>query len=122
MSWIGDLRRQGIAAALGAALLFGGGTPLAKMLLAGMNPWLLAGLLYLGSGLGLTLYRAIAHLPRAHVHRGEWPWLLGAVFAGGVIGPVLLMFGLSGMQASQVLAETSENCDSNGRFGSEAEA
>jgi drug/metabolite transporter (DMT)-like permease len=100
MSWIRDLRRPGIAAALGAALLFGGGTPLAKLLLAGLNPWLLAGLLYLGSGLGLTLYRFIARMPRAHVQRGEWPWLAGAILAGGVIGPVLLMFGLTGMQAS----------------------
>ena len=100
MSWIHDLRRPGIAAALGAALLFGAGTPLAKMLLAGVNPWLLAGLLYLGSGLGLALYRLIARIPHAHVQRDERPWLVGAILFGGVIGPVLLMFGLTGMQAS----------------------
>jgi drug/metabolite transporter (DMT)-like permease len=49
----------GVGAALGAALLFGAGTPLAKLLLASTSPWLLAGLLYLGSGLGLTLVRLL---------------------------------------------------------------
>ena len=49
------LRQPGVAAALVAAPLFGAGTPLAKLLLHSVNPWLLAGLLYLGSGLGLWL-------------------------------------------------------------------
>lgn len=49
------LRQPGVAAALVAALLFGAGTPLAKLLLHSVNPWLLAGLLDLGSGLGLWL-------------------------------------------------------------------
>ena len=47
----------GVLAALGSALLFGAGTPLAKWLLGQMSPWLLAGLLYLGSGIGLGIYR-----------------------------------------------------------------
>ena len=55
--WTTGLRQPGVAAALGAALLFGAGTPLAKLLLTQANPWLLAGLLYLGSGLGLTAVR-----------------------------------------------------------------
>ncbi|MEO5771367.1 MAG: EamA family transporter [Burkholderiaceae bacterium] len=91
----------GVAAALGAALLFGVGTPLAKLLLAGTDPWLLAGLLYLGSGLGLTLLRMVRRSQqRAQLARGEWPWLVGAVLSGGVVGPVLLMWGLAGMPAS----------------------
>ncbi len=91
----------GVGAALGAALLFGAGTPLAKLLLEGTSPWLLAGLLYLGSGLGLTLWRLLRRSePRARLAPGEWPWLVGAVVAGGVVGPVLLMWGLVGMQAS----------------------
>ena len=40
----------GVGAALGAVLLFGAGTPLAKLLLVDARPWLLAGLLYLGLG------------------------------------------------------------------------
>jgi drug/metabolite transporter (DMT)-like permease len=42
--------------AIASAALFGTSTPLAKLLLGdGVDPWLLAGLLYLGSGLGLGL-------------------------------------------------------------------
>ena len=91
----------GIAAALGAALLFGVGTPLSKLLLAGTDPWLLAGLLYAGSGLGLTLWRLLRPTAaRARLAPGDGRWLAGAVLAGGVVGPVLLMWGLANMPAS----------------------
>jgi drug/metabolite transporter (DMT)-like permease len=85
---------------LGAALLFGASTPLAKMLLHDVGPWLLAGLFYLGSGIGLSLWRVLTRAAPVHLTRGEAGWLAGAIFSGGVIGPVLLMFGLSGMHAS----------------------
>ncbi|HEY0208601.1 DMT family transporter [Acerihabitans sp.] len=94
------LRRPGVLAALGAAILFGAGTPLAKLMLTSVNPWLLAGLLYLGSGLGLTLYRVIRRAPRVILPRSEMPWFAGAIITGGIIGPVLLMLGLAAMPAS----------------------
>jgi len=100
MDWKYGLRQPGVMAALGASLLFGGGTPLAKGLLASVDPWLLAGLLYLGSGAGLALYRLVHHSPAEKLPLKEWGWLAGAIFAGGVVGPVLLMFGLTGMPAS----------------------
>ncbi|MBI5816612.1 MAG: DMT family transporter [Nitrospinae bacterium] len=100
MDWKQGLRRPGVPAALGAALLFGGGTPLAKWLLESVSPWLLAGLFYLGSGAGLLLYRFVRRAPAVRLAPGEWPWLAGAIAAGGVAGPVLLMFGLAGMPAS----------------------
>lgn len=100
MNWPHKLRQPGIAAALGAALLFGAGTPLAKGLLLVVDPWLLAGLLYLGSGLGLALYRVLRRAPPARLSEAEWPWLMGAVIAGGMVGPVLLMLGLSSMPAA----------------------
>ncbi len=89
----------GVVAALGAAVLFGLSTPLAKPLAASMAPLLLAGLLYLGSGLGLAVLLAlrVASGDRASI---TWPrgadvgWLLGAIAAGGAIGPTLLMVGL----------------------------
>ncbi|MEF8700261.1 MAG: DMT family transporter [Candidatus Accumulibacter sp. UW20] len=90
----------GIAAALGAALLFGAGTPLAKVLLQDVSPWLLAGLFYLGSGTGLSLYRLLRRAAPVRLPEAEAGWFAGAILAGGVIGPVLLMFGLSGMPAS----------------------
>ncbi|HSN20472.1 MAG TPA: DMT family transporter [Usitatibacter sp.] len=90
----------GIPAALGAALLFGAGTPLAKPLLGAVSPWMLAGILYLGSGAGLAAARAARRERGARLARAEIPWLAGAVALGGVAGPVLLLWGLSGMPAS----------------------
>ncbi|WP_114431653.1 DMT family transporter [Phyllobacterium bourgognense] len=90
----------GVVAALTAAALFGIGTPLAKLLLSTVSPWMLAGLLYLGSGLGLALYRWIKRSPGVSLPPHELPWFIGAVTAGGVAGPVLLMLGLVGMPAS----------------------
>ena len=100
MNWKNGLRQPGILAALGAALLFGAGTPLAKWLLDTIDPWLMAGLLYLGSGVGLTLYRHLKKMPAIHLSRHEVPWLVGAILAGGIVGPVLLMKGLTAMPAS----------------------
>ena len=99
LRWL-DSRRTGVAAALGAAVLFGAGTPLAKWLLGALSPWLLAGLLYLGAGLGLMIYRVLRKAPAARLPRSQVPWLVGAIVAGGVVGPVLLMFGLNGLPAS----------------------
>ncbi|MFZ1538207.1 MAG: DMT family transporter [Chromatiaceae bacterium] len=83
--------------ALLAASLFGASTPFAKLLVGEMPPLLLGGLLYLGSGIGLTL----ARLARDRGWRAsgltpqEWPWLLGAILFGGVLAPVGLMVGLT---------------------------
>ena len=86
--------------ALLAALLFGASTPFAKRLGSDVSPLLLAGLLYAGSGLGLAILlaarradgrQAIADILRA---RRQWPWLGGAIVAGGIAGPALWMVGL----------------------------
>ncbi|SER52853.1 DMT family transporter [Giesbergeria anulus] len=87
--------------ALAAALLFGASTPLAKLLVGNVPPLLLAGLLYLGSGIGLAallLVRRVRNPETAaemHIPGAEWPWLLGAILFGGVVGPALLMWGLT---------------------------
>lgn len=100
-AWAHAARSPGVLAAIGAALLFGASTPLAKALLANVSPWLLAGLLYLGSGSGLAVYRLASRAPRrTQLNPGEWRWLAGAVGAGGVVAPVLLMFGLLHTAAS----------------------
>ncbi len=96
------LRQPGVLAALTAAVLFGVGTPLAKQLLNDVSPWLLAGLLYLGSSLGLFVYRRLKGAPAVKLPRHEWPWLLGAVLFGGVVAPVLLMVGLTQLPAANV--------------------
>lgn len=94
------LRNAGVRAALLSAVLFGASAPLAKLLLGEVSPWLLAGLLYLGAGPGMGLWRLVRRTPRVRLPRRELPWLVGAVAAGGVTGPVLLMLGLSSMPAS----------------------
>ena len=87
----------GVGAAIGAAALFGLSTPVAKLLLGEVPPLLLAGLLYLGSGLGLTVLR-LARRRRgresAGLARKDVPWFSAAIVFGGLLGPVLLMFGL----------------------------
>ena len=103
MHWKKGVLQPGVAAALVAALLFGAGTPLAKSLLdgsSGVTPWMLAGLLYLGSGIGLALYRFLIRAPAVHLAANERAWFAGAIISGGIFGPVLLMIGLTGMPAS----------------------
>ena len=96
----------GIGPALLAALLFGASTPLAKLVMGDIHPVLFAGLLYAGSGLGLGAawllrrLRPIQANAEATLTRRDYPWLGGAVLFGGVLGPVLLMLGLSSTPAS----------------------
>jgi drug/metabolite transporter (DMT)-like permease len=84
-----------------AAILFGAGAPLAKLLLCSMAPVPLAAFLYLGSGVGLLLYRLlrqiISHNPvkEAGISNTDSLWLAGAVLAGGVAAPIVLMVSLS---------------------------
>jgi drug/metabolite transporter (DMT)-like permease len=101
MRGFASLRHPGVMAALAAAALFGAGTPLAKLLLGRTDPWMLAALLYLGSGLGLAMLRAVRRAPAVRLGRSDAAWFAGAVLCGGVAGPVLLMAGLARMPAAQ---------------------
>ena len=99
------MTRSGIAFALVSAGLFGASTPFAKLLLGAADPWLLAGLLYLGAGIGLLivhLFRAVLRLPavEAPLHAADLPWLGLVVLAGGIGGPLLLMLGLARSDAA----------------------
>src|SRR6516164_7693317 len=94
------MSRTGIVLALLSAVLFGASTPLAKLLLGAVNPWMMAGLLYLGAGTGLAavhMSRAALRLPAAEapLRRSDAPWLGLVILSGGLGGPLLLMFGLS---------------------------
>jgi len=97
--------QPGILLALASAMLFGASTPFARLLLGSVDPWLMAGLLYIGAGLGL----GIVHLARgvlqlqiveAPLRRADVPWLAAVILSGGVVGPLLLMFGLAHADAS----------------------
>ncbi|WP_428349488.1 EamA family transporter [Lichenifustis flavocetrariae] len=92
--------------ALASAVLFGASAPFAKVLLGTVDTQLLAGLMYLGAGLGLAIVhfgRAAIGLPakEAPLRRGGLPpWLAAVVLAGGVAGPLLLMLGLARTSAA----------------------
>jgi len=98
---------RAVLLALLSAALFGVSTPAAKALLSVVDPNILAGLFYCGAGIGVALLRRFI-LPsifpnapsEASLGHRDWPWLGGAIAAGGVAGPILLMFGLERTDAS----------------------
>ena len=95
---------RGAVFALASAALFGVSTPLAKLLTGTASPPLLAGLLYAASGVGLALVAGIRHVSTqrrfARPRVDEWTSLAAAIFFGGVLGPVALMYGLVTSAAS----------------------
>jgi drug/metabolite transporter (DMT)-like permease len=98
--------RIGILLALASAVLFGASTPFAKILLGSVDPWLMAGLLYIGAGLGLSavhLSRSVLRLPavEAPLRRRDMPWLIAVILFGGILGPLLPMFGLARADAAE---------------------
>ena len=95
------MNRRAVLLALVAALTFGAGAPIAKSLLGQVDPWILAGLLYLGAGVGLGVYRALRPArAEAPLRRTDLPRLGVVVVAGGVLGPLLLMSGLARTDAA----------------------
>ena len=99
------MRHRAIAYASLSALLFGASTPFAKLLVGAMAPLALAGLLYLGSGIGLAIWFAFRRAP-INLAARDLPWLGAAIVAGGIVGPALLMQGLArtdGSSASLLL-------------------
>jgi drug/metabolite transporter (DMT)-like permease len=91
---------------VGSAILFGASTPAAKHLLPGTSPWLTAGLLYFGSGVGLILLSLFAHILKRPISqddklsKADAPWIAAATMFGGVFAPALLLLGLSCTPAS----------------------
>lgn len=95
----------GVPLALASAVLFGASAPLSKLLVGSVDPWLLAGILYLGAGLGLALvHRSRTALGldgvEAPLRRPDAPWLAAVILFGGLLGPLLLMLGLSQTSAA----------------------
>ena len=73
------MNRRGALLGILAAALFGASTPIAKLLLHDIGPLLLASLLYLGAGVGLTLLRLTAPgsvdaSREARLRRADLPW------------------------------------------------
>lgn len=89
-------KRTSILTAFLAAVFFGAAAPFGKPLLAFLNDFQMAGLLYLGAALGVSV---ILFKEKSF----QWPWqmrrrdivkLSGAILFGGILGPVLLLAGL----------------------------
>jgi drug/metabolite transporter (DMT)-like permease len=100
------IRKYPILQALGAAILFGASAPLSKILLEDTEPIILAGLLYLGSGVSAVILRFFRlasekEVPiEADLTSHDIPWLAGAVIAGGILAPILLLLGLQSTPAA----------------------
>src|SRR5258708_33061435 len=93
--------QSGVTAVLASATLFGASTPFARALVGGVDPLWLAGLLYAGSGIGLSVLLVLRHAGVAGEHqrvvgiaRGDLPWLAFSILAGGIVAPVLFTFGI----------------------------
>ncbi len=92
-----------VTGALLAAFFFGISTPLSKVLISDLNPFLLAGLLYLGAGIGLSAYTLAGQgklLPRGK--KLKYKYIVGMVVFGGLLGPVLLMAAVKIAPAASV--------------------
>src|SRR5436190_20112501 len=100
------MNRAAALYALASAALFGLSTPAAKVLIGSVHPAVLAGLLYCGAGIGVAVLRralpsaTISGAPEAALARSQLPWLGSAIFIGGVVGPLLLMVGLTRTDAA----------------------
>src|SRR3954467_13076206 len=99
------MNRTAVIYALASAALFGVSTPAAKFLVGSVHPAVLAGLLYCGAGIGVAVLRRalpsiLSRAPEVAIAREELPSLAGAIVAGGVIGPLLLMVGLARTSAT----------------------
>ena len=99
------MNRAAVLYALASAALFGLSTPAAKVLVGSIHPALLAGLLYCGAGFGIAVLRRalptiLPGAPEVALGRADLPWLAGAILAGGVLGPLLLMAGLAHTNAA----------------------
>ncbi len=90
---------------MSAAFLFGSSAPFAKILLQEVSPILLAGLFYVGSGIGLCALILIKNYAKKHVERvrflaKDMPWLIGSTILGGILAPIFLMLGIALIPAS----------------------
>jgi len=106
------LDKQPLGYIIISAALFGISPPLAKLLVKDIPPVALAGFLYLGAFIGLSLYSiglgmvSTESITDNDLKKEDYPWLFGAILSGGIIAPICLMFGLShisGFTASLLL-------------------
>ena len=87
-----------------AAVFYAVSSPLSKVLLEDVSPYLMAALLYLGAGIGMTAVRAASPSKRAEerpLTKVDSPYIFGMVILD-IAAPILLMYGLLNSPASSV--------------------
>lgn len=88
-------RKFGTPLALISALLFGVGTPLIKLRFSGVDPLLLAGLISIGSSVGVALLTRVSWDPAKLLEPRNRHYFGGSVTTGGIAAPFLLMWGIA---------------------------
>lgn len=90
-----NTKRTATAYAILAAALYAINLPVSKLLLKQVSPTMMAAFLYLGAGLGLSLYTLITgrKKPEEPLTRSDLPYTIGMV-ALDIAAPILLMLGL----------------------------
>lgn len=94
----------GIALAVLAAALYAVNAPFSKILLDYIPPTLMAGLLYVGAGLGMGIIALVRRVRHADTNakrlsRADLPYTLGMI-ALDIAAPIFLMLGLSATTAA----------------------
>ena len=87
-----------------AAVFYAVSSPVSKVLLEDVSPYLMAALLYLGAGIGMAVVRFLSPSKRAEerpLTKNDTPYIIGMIVLD-IAAPILLMYGLLNSPASSV--------------------
>ena len=96
--------RKGIIMAILAAVLYAVSSPFSKVLLNEMPPTLMAGFLYLGAGIGMSLIAVLrrvrqAEITEIHLSKAELPYTVAMILLD-IAAPICLLIGLNATTAA----------------------
>ena len=96
--------RKGIIMAILAAVLYAVSSPFSIVLLNEMPPTLMAGFLYLGAGIGMSLIAVLrrvrqAEITEIHLSKAELPYTVAMVLLD-IAAPICMLIGLSATTAA----------------------
>lgn len=98
--------RKGIMMAILAAVLYAVSSPFSKILLNEMPPTLMAGFLYLGAGVGMSLIavsRRVRQVENTEIHlsKAEMPYIVAMILLD-IAAPICMLIGLNATTAANV--------------------
>ena len=96
--------RKGIILAILAAVLYAVSSPFSKILLNEMPPTLMAGFLYLGAGIGMSLIaisRRVRQVETTEIHlsKAEMPYIVAMILLD-IASPICMLIGLNATTAA----------------------